>query len=109
MRTRWNATQRCCAASWARWRAAIARLRRDEKPALDALLDANPELDRKLQRAVLRETLPLFSPPRGEPYGWQDPKQWRAFAKWMRDNGLVKQPGLDHGAFDNSLLPGQAH
>jgi putative hydroxymethylpyrimidine transport system substrate-binding protein len=82
-------------------------LRRDSKPALDSLLKANRELDRKLQRAVLGKTLPLFSPPRKRPYGWQEPRQWAHFAKWMRDHDLVKQPGLDHGAFDNSLLPGE--
>ena len=35
-------------------------------------------------------TLPLFRPPRGKPYGWQEPKEWNAFAKWMRDNELLE-------------------
>lgn len=94
-----------------RFLAALARgnrdLRRDSRPALEALLEANRELDRKLQRAVIRTTLPLFSPPRGRPYGWQEPKQWRSFARWMRQNELVKRPDVAEGAFDNSLLPGQ--
>ena len=94
-----------------RFLAALARgnrdLRSDQKPALEALLGANRELDKKLQRAVIKTTLPLFSPPRGRPYGWQDPKQWRRFAKWMRENRLVDRPDLAEGAFDNSLLPGQ--
>jgi putative hydroxymethylpyrimidine transport system substrate-binding protein len=82
-------------------------LRRDSKPALEQLLRSNRELDRKLQRAVLRTTLPFFSPQRGKPYGWQDPKQWQEFARWMRENDIVKGADVAAGAFDNSLLPGQ--
>ena len=42
-------------------------LRRDPDEAIDGLLDANPDLDPKLQRAVVKVTLPLFLPPRGQP------------------------------------------
>ena len=82
-------------------------LRRDPKPALDALLDANEELRPRLQRAVIKRTLPLFSPPRGRPYGWHDPRQWRAFGRWMRDEGLVRGLTLGEESYTNDLLPGQ--
>ena len=29
------------------------------------------------------------APPPGKPYGWMDPKEWEAFAAWMRDEELI--------------------
>jgi len=81
-------------------------LRRDPERAIDGLLEANPDLDPKLQRAVVEVTLPLFLPPRGKPFGWQDPAQWDEFAAWMKDNHLLERPPDAAGAFDNELLPG---
>jgi putative hydroxymethylpyrimidine transport system substrate-binding protein len=52
-------------------------LRRSPASAIDGLLDANPDLDPELQRAVVDVTLPLFFPPRGRPFGWHDPAVWR--------------------------------
>jgi putative hydroxymethylpyrimidine transport system substrate-binding protein len=87
---------------------AVARgrsdLERDPKRGLDALLRANRDLDPKLQREVLKVTLPLYAPPRGRPFGFQDPREWQAFGKFMRDAGLISR-GAD-GAFTNDLLPG---
>jgi putative hydroxymethylpyrimidine transport system substrate-binding protein len=82
-------------------------LRRDPGSAIKGLLDANRDLDSKLQRAVVRVTLPLFLPPRGRPYGYQQPRQWEAFARWMRQNGLLQRVTSADGAFTNGLLPGQ--
>ncbi len=48
-------------------------LAEDPGAAIDGLLKANPDLDPKLQRAAVRVTLPLFLPPEGKPYGYQDP------------------------------------
>jgi putative hydroxymethylpyrimidine transport system substrate-binding protein len=81
-------------------------LRSDPDKAIQGLLDANPDLDPELQRAVVRVTLPLFFAPRGRPFGWQSPEQWQAFAAWMRDSGLLKRPPEAARAFDNELLPG---
>ncbi len=85
----------------------VADLRRDPDKALQALLDANRDLDPRLQREVLDVTLPLFQPPRGKPYGWQDPGEWNDFARWMRDNGLLENLIDAEGAFTNDYLPGQ--
>jgi putative hydroxymethylpyrimidine transport system substrate-binding protein len=79
-------------------------LQRDPEAGLRALLRANRDLDPRLQREVLRVTLPLYSPPRGRPFGWQEPREWKAFAEFMRSAGLVER-GAD-GAFTNELLPG---
>lgn len=80
-------------------------LRQDPEAGVDALVKANRDLDRKLQAATVRATLPYFLPPRGKPYGWQDPKQWREFGAWMADAGLIES-GAD-GASTNAFLPGR--
>ncbi len=81
-------------------------LRRSPDEAIEGLLDANPDLDPELQRAVVDVTLPLFEAPRGKPYGWQDPEQWDAFAAWMQENRLLERPPDVRASFDNALLPG---
>jgi putative hydroxymethylpyrimidine transport system substrate-binding protein len=81
-------------------------LRREPDKAIEGLLEANPDLDPELQRAVVDVTLPLFLPARGEPFAWQDPEQWDAFAAWMHDNELLENPPDARGAYDNTLLPG---
>ena len=82
----------------------LADLRRDPEKGLDSLLRSNRDLDPKLQREVLKVTLPLYSAPKGRPFGFQDPAEWNAFAKFMRDAGLVSRAA--NGAFTNELLPG---
>jgi putative hydroxymethylpyrimidine transport system substrate-binding protein len=90
--------------------AALARgakdLQSDPEAGLDALLDANPDLDPKLQRAVVRVTLPYFKAPRGKPYGWLEPKGWAEFGDFMKQSGLL-QGEPDGSASTNGLLPGQ--
>jgi putative hydroxymethylpyrimidine transport system substrate-binding protein len=81
-------------------------LREDPENAIDGLLDANPDLDAELQRAAVDVTLPLFAPPRGKPFGWQDPAQWDAFAAWMQDNRLLERPPDARASYTNELLPG---
>jgi putative hydroxymethylpyrimidine transport system substrate-binding protein len=81
-------------------------LRNDPSSAIDGLLEANPDLDPKLQRTVVRVTLPLFFPPAGKPFGWQDPAQWDAFSAWMKQNDLLKNPPDPAASQNNSLLPG---
>jgi putative hydroxymethylpyrimidine transport system substrate-binding protein len=81
-------------------------LRRAPDEAIKGLLEANPDLDPDLQRAVVDVTLPLFLPPRNQPFGWQDPAEWDAFAAWMGDNDLLENPPDPVGARDNEFLPG---
>jgi putative hydroxymethylpyrimidine transport system substrate-binding protein len=82
-------------------------LERDPERGVQALLDANPDLDPRLQRAVVRVTLPLFLPAQGRPFGWQDPTEWQEFAAWMRENRLLTEIPDAGGAFTNEFLPGE--
>jgi putative hydroxymethylpyrimidine transport system substrate-binding protein len=84
----------------------VRQLNEDPDKGLEALLKANPDLDPELQRASLKATLPLFSPPDGKPFAWQDPQQWDAFAVWMKDNRLLEGPADSRSAYTNELLPG---
>ena len=81
-------------------------LRRDPRGAIDGLLEANPDLDPKLQAAVVDVTLPLFFPPENRPFGWQDSQQWDAFSAWMKENDLLEHPPDPAASHDNGLLPG---
>jgi putative hydroxymethylpyrimidine transport system substrate-binding protein len=80
-------------------------LRKDPAAGVGALLDANPDLDPALQRAAVEVTMPLFQPPAGEPYGFQDPEQWEAFGEFLTEQGVLEQP--PEGAFTNEYLPGE--
>ena len=84
----------------------VRDLERDQSSAIEGLLKANPDLDPALQRASVKVTLPVFLPPAGKPYGWQDPAEWSAFAAWMHQNGILKGSSAI-GAFTNEFLPGQ--
>ncbi|MEA2375034.1 MAG: putative hydroxymethylpyrimidine transport system substrate-binding protein, partial [Thermoleophilaceae bacterium] len=79
------------------------------KDGVGPLLSANRDLDPKLQRAAVAQSLKdkIFEPPAGKPFGYQDPAQWQAFAAFMKRGGLLQGAGGAAGAFTNSLLPGQ--
>ncbi|MDQ6916078.1 MAG: ABC transporter substrate-binding protein [Actinomycetota bacterium] len=82
--------------------------RSDPVRAVDALVKANPSLDRRLQLASVRATLPAFFPADGrKPFGWQDPAQWTRYGAWMLDNQLVQRPPDAGRALTNEFLPGE--
>lgn len=77
--------------------------------AVNALVAANPTLNRRLQLASAKATLPYEFPTNGKPWGWQSQSEWNAFGNWMLTHHLITNPGdnvLDHAA-DNELLAGQ--
>src|SRR3954447_9871073 len=79
-----------------------------EKPgeATSAITEANPDLEPKLAAAEVKATLPLLSARTGDqPYGYMDPKEWQAFAGWMRDNGLIDSLPQASELLDNGYLP----
>jgi putative hydroxymethylpyrimidine transport system substrate-binding protein len=80
-----------------------------ERPnaALDALLEANRDLDPKLTRAELAATLPLLEPAPGRPFGYMDPGRWKTFVGWMRDNGLISSLPPPDELLSNAYLPGK--
>ena len=83
-------------------------LRAQPQAGVDALLDADPGLDRGLQEAAVKATLPVFFPEDDErPFGYQDPAQWAAYERWMRDSGLLKQPQAERPPLTNEFLPGE--
>ena len=83
-------------------------LEQDAAAGVDPLMKASNGLDRGLQEAVVKATLPAFFPAdEDQPYGWQDPAQWDAYGKWMQKNGLLKRPPNAARALTNEFLPGQ--
>ena len=83
-------------------------LRRRPEVGLDGLVQADPGLDRGLQAAAVRATLPVFFPAdTSKPFGWQDPDEWDAYAAWMRSNRLITQPQPGSRAMTNEFLPGE--
>jgi len=83
------------------------QLKREPRTGVDALLEADNGLDRGLQTAVVQATLPVFFPKGDKPFGYQDPREWEAYERWMRDSGLLKQPPADRAPLTNEFLPGQ--
>ena len=84
------------------------RLRDDIDTGVDALVKANPDLDRRLQRAQVSATLPVFFPQDGDrPFGFQDPREWERYAQWMADNDLLPSTQTAQRAFTNEFLPGE--
>jgi putative hydroxymethylpyrimidine transport system substrate-binding protein len=84
------------------------RLRTDVNAGVDPLVKANPDLERKLQVAQVKATLPVFFPDdRKRPFGFQDPEQWHRYAAWMSDNNLIPSTDTAQRAFTNEFLPGE--
>ena len=75
---------------------------RDRRPAEG---EQGPR-SRRSSAPSLKATLPLFSPPKGKPYGYQDPGEWNRFADWMTENKLLKNTPDARNSYTNSLLPG---
>jgi putative hydroxymethylpyrimidine transport system substrate-binding protein len=74
--------------------------------ATAAITAANPDLEPKLAAAEVKATLPLLGArTEGQPYGYMDPKEWEAFAGWMRDNGLIDSLPPAGELLDNGYLP----
>jgi putative hydroxymethylpyrimidine transport system substrate-binding protein len=83
-------------------------LRADPAKAVDALVEADPGLDRALQLAQVKATLPVFFPrDKTKPYGWQDPVAWKRYTQWMLDHHLIDSPAGANRAFTNEFLPGE--
>ena len=78
------------------------------RAATQALLDANQDLEPRLTRAQVAQTLPVLLPRRGgEPYAFMDPDRWREFAGFMVDEGLLESLPATDEVLTNELLPGR--
>jgi len=83
-------------------------LRTDVNAGLDPLLKADKTLDKGLQDASIKATLPVFFPEDKEkPWGWQEPVEWANYERWMRSSGLLKQPPSETPPLTNEFLPGE--
>jgi putative hydroxymethylpyrimidine transport system substrate-binding protein len=83
-------------------------LKADPGVGVDALLEADPGLDRGLQEAVVQATLPVFFPDDEErPFGYQDPEEWQAYADWMLENDLIDEQQTADQVATNEFLAGE--
>jgi len=84
-------------------------VRADPAAAAGYVVKANPSLDRRLQLASIRQTLPATLPTeRGKPFGWQSPPAWASFGSWMFAHKLLQHdPNGALPPFTNEFLPGQ--
>jgi len=73
--------------------------------AANAVLQAGKGLDPEQTRAEVDATLPLLAPVKGRPYGYLDPQQWRAYAAWMAQHGLIDAAPGPGDVLTNELLP----
>jgi putative hydroxymethylpyrimidine transport system substrate-binding protein len=85
-----------------------AALKTDPASGVDGLLEADRGLDRGLQEAAVKATLPVFFPANADrPFGYQDPDEWQRYADWMLDQGLIKRRQNAEQAMSNEFLAGQ--
>jgi putative hydroxymethylpyrimidine transport system substrate-binding protein len=79
----------------------------DPAVGADALVKADSDLDRGLQLAAIKATLPVFFPENAAfPWGYMNADEWRAYGQWMLDNKLVT--GLPTAtSITNEFLPGR--
>jgi putative hydroxymethylpyrimidine transport system substrate-binding protein len=86
-----------------------AQVKADPRGAVAVLVKANPGLSPKLELASLERTLPVSYPSgAGQPFGYQEPATWAAFARWMyAERMLHTAPATLAAPFTNEFLPGQ--
>jgi putative hydroxymethylpyrimidine transport system substrate-binding protein len=83
-------------------------VRANPQAGVNSLVAANPGLDPKFQLASTKATLPVFFPPAGKPWGWQDQARWNAYGSWMLSHHLISNALAIPDASTNELLAGQA-
>ncbi len=74
--------------------------------AAEAILAAGNKLDPPLTRAEVDATLPLLAATPDEPFGQMDGEEWKLFASWMAENGLIDEVPDTDEVLTNDLLPG---
>jgi putative hydroxymethylpyrimidine transport system substrate-binding protein len=87
--------------------AGLRLVRDDPTVGVDALLKADKGLDRGLQEAAIKATLPVFFPKPDKPWGWMEPVEWANYERWMRANQLLKRPPSEAPPLTNEFLPGE--
>ena len=83
-------------------------LREDARTGVDPLLAANKDLERDLQEAVVKATLPVFFPEDDErAFGYMEEGEWATYGRWMADNDLLKRREDPRRALTNEFVPGE--
>jgi putative hydroxymethylpyrimidine transport system substrate-binding protein len=83
-------------------------LRKDPNTGIEPLLRANKDLDRRLQEASVKATMPVFFPAdTSKPFGTMNPAEWAAYGDWMARNRLLRNAPDAGAALTNEFLPGQ--
>ena len=83
-------------------------LREDPAAGLEPLLRANRDLERGLQEAAVRATLPVFFPAdEDRAFGFMDEREWAAYGRWMAESGLLKRGEDPRAALTNEFVPGE--
>jgi putative hydroxymethylpyrimidine transport system substrate-binding protein len=86
----------------------VKALRKNPAVGIDPLMRANKALDRRLQVASVRATMPVFFPADAKkPVGYMQPAEWAAYGDWMARNRLVRNPPDAARALTNEFLPGE--
>lgn len=82
-------------------------LQKDPGPAIDALIKADPGLDRATLAAQVKATMPAFRPSDTRfPWGFMNTNEWRAYGQWMLEHKLIKTLPTPT-SLTNEYLPGQ--
>ena len=83
-------------------------LKQNPDTGIDPLMRANPDLDRRLQEASVRATMPVFFPAdTSKPFGYMNAAEWATYGDWMVRNRLVRNPPDAARALTNEFLPGE--
>ncbi len=85
-------------------------VRRDPAAGTDALMKANPDLDRGLQAAAIRRTVregAFFPAEARRPWGWLSTDDWADYGQWMVDNALLTRPIPLDNVVTTDFLPGE--
>ena len=83
-------------------------LKQNPATGIDPLLRANRDLDRRLQEASVKATMPVFFPAdTSKPFGYMAPGEWAAYGDWMARNRLLRNPPDAARALTDEFLPGQ--
>jgi putative hydroxymethylpyrimidine transport system substrate-binding protein len=86
----------------------VKALRKDPSTGITPLLRANRDLDRRLQEASVKATLPVFFPAdSSKPVGYMEPAEWARYGDWMARNRLLRNPPSAARALTNEFLPGE--
>lgn len=82
-------------------------VKKDPAVGADALVKADSDLNRGLQLAAIKATLPVFFPDNASfPFGYMNADEWAAYGQWMLKNKLVKTLPTAT-SITNEFLPGR--